>query len=354
MTDFITGLLQRSMGLTPAVKPVVRPQSAVDVASSALRQVGAQAEMDQLEASPADISPQTIPSESSQTTSAPVSPFERPTEASGPRNPNEAPPIQESTPASQPPATYSPRLSQKKSSAIDSSTVSSRPATRPVEHTGKPEPVDIPVSRLVSGRPARQKGPLEGRRSVQANSLASVKPSPMPESARSSAAPVPMRSLIRSLASLQHGDAGQSLEGVPAESTATEGDFGPRNRETIETRLSFNKRAVANHAPQGRSEPDESLSGSAMELTATGIVPNPPGSRPQHPTGQQVPRGPSPRARERLVYNEPPLPSIEVTIGRVEVRAILPPSPAPPTPTRRKSPIVPLDEYLKARKEGKR
>ena len=46
-------------------------------------------------------------------------------------------------------------------------------------------------------------------------------------------------------------------------------------------------------------------------------------------------------------------PTIHVTIGRVEVRAILPPAPAPPraTPVRASS-LLSLDAYLKQRTEG--
>jgi hypothetical protein len=46
-------------------------------------------------------------------------------------------------------------------------------------------------------------------------------------------------------------------------------------------------------------------------------------------------------------------PTIRVTIGRIEVRAALPPAPPPgPQPGRRR-PALPLDQYLKRRSEGK-
>lgn len=47
-----------------------------------------------------------------------------------------------------------------------------------------------------------------------------------------------------------------------------------------------------------------------------------------------------------------PAPTIKITIGRVDVRAVMQPQPAPrPTPERR--PALSLDEYLKQRSEGK-
>jgi len=47
-------------------------------------------------------------------------------------------------------------------------------------------------------------------------------------------------------------------------------------------------------------------------------------------------------------------PTIRVTIGRIKVRATLPPAPpAHPQPVRRQ-PALPLDQYLQRRNEGKR
>ena len=48
------------------------------------------------------------------------------------------------------------------------------------------------------------------------------------------------------------------------------------------------------------------------------------------------------------------IPAIHVSIGRVEVRAVVPPSVPPPlkSPTRKPDPIIPLDDYLK--KQGSR
>lgn len=59
-------------------------------------------------------------------------------------------------------------------------------------------------------------------------------------------------------------------------------------------------------------------------------------------------------AKERHAFIEPSPPAIEVTIGRVEVQAILPPNPSPPpTVYRRKEPLLSLDAYLKRRNEAR-
>ncbi len=51
----------------------------------------------------------------------------------------------------------------------------------------------------------------------------------------------------------------------------------------------------------------------------------------------------------------PPVPTIRVTIGRVEVRAVMPPAPPPPARLPAATGLtLSLDDYLKQRKEGGR
>ncbi|MEM1053944.1 MAG: hypothetical protein AAGI52_00340 [Bacteroidota bacterium] len=42
-----------------------------------------------------------------------------------------------------------------------------------------------------------------------------------------------------------------------------------------------------------------------------------------------------------------PVPTIHVTIGRVEVRAVTPPPPTPRRQAERPAPVISLDEFLK-------
>ncbi len=53
----------------------------------------------------------------------------------------------------------------------------------------------------------------------------------------------------------------------------------------------------------------------------------------------------------RLPADRPAVPSVQVSIGRVEVRAVFAP---PPSPSRRPSPspALSLDDYLKQREKG--
>ena len=60
-------------------------------------------------------------------------------------------------------------------------------------------------------------------------------------------------------------------------------------------------------------------------------------------------------ALQALQQREAPAPSIRVTIGRIEVRAIMPAKePAARPPTRRPGPKLSLDDYLKQQNGGQR
>ena len=84
MTDYFKGLLQRSMGLTPVVKPLVRPQFAIDVASAGLS--GAPAGAEQSPASPADAYQPMIPAEPFQTATGVTHGSQGPAQASDTNN----------------------------------------------------------------------------------------------------------------------------------------------------------------------------------------------------------------------------------------------------------------------------
>jgi hypothetical protein len=63
--------------------------------------------------------------------------------------------------------------------------------------------------------------------------------------------------------------------------------------------------------------------------------------------------GPGTRVRERSVPQDGP-PTIRVSIGRIEVRAVQPPVPSRRSPQVPAAPRLSLDEYLRARNEGQR
>ena len=51
---------------------------------------------------------------------------------------------------------------------------------------------------------------------------------------------------------------------------------------------------------------------------------------------------------------ETPAPTIQVSIGRVEVRAVTPPAPTPRIVEKKAPPLLSLDQYLRQRNEGRR
>lgn len=68
-----------------------------------------------------------------------------------------------------------------------------------------------------------------------------------------------------------------------------------------------------------------------------------------------MPRGYESGRPDSISVREPEAPpSIRVTIGRVDVRAVMPLAPAPRAPSERKSPRLTLDEYLSQRTGGQR
>jgi hypothetical protein len=87
-----------------------------------------------------------------------------------------------------------------------------------------------------------------------------------------------------------------------------------------------------------------------------------PPDRPVHGT-PLVPVADSPRARpaagrvvaphEREVAKEAPSPTVRITIGRVEVRAVIP-EPAQPPPVARPEPALSLEDYLRQHDGGRR
>ena len=64
--------------------------------------------------------------------------------------------------------------------------------------------------------------------------------------------------------------------------------------------------------------------------------------------------GAAPQARSTSTPSEDSAPTIKISIGRVDVRAIMPPSPAPRPASARRAPSLSLPDYLKRQDERKR
>jgi hypothetical protein len=120
-----------------------------------------------------------------------------------------------------------------------------------------------------------------------------------------------------------------------------------------------------NHSPtESQRQPKLAIQRVAVERTAMPAEPRPPAiahseSPPVQPTRPSAPATtaveprvtpyvkPSARARAEPAATPKPAPTIQVTIGRIEVRAT--PPPAPPQKQRSAPPVMSLDEYLRQR-----
>lgn len=101
--------------------------------------------------------------------------------------------------------------------------------------------------------------------------------------------------------------------------------------------------------PAPRATPPKVTEASPLALPKSGAELQPPG--PPAPIVAPLPRValPMPPIAQRV---EQPAPTIRVTIGRIDVRAITPPAPAPRTPPASAKPALSLDDYLKQREGG--
>ncbi len=98
---------------------------------------------------------------------------------------------------------------------------------------------------------------------------------------------------------------------------------------------------------QPGSEATNAVSGLVNRLTVETVPPRADGVRPLPPRIDDL-------DRLGLSANESVPPVIRVTIGRIEVRAIMPPAPVERPATTRTSPVVSLDQYLKQHSGSKR
>lgn len=338
MTDFISGLLQRSMGLAASVQPLVRQRLSPDsgMAGPAIpdtRKPAVRSGPEEMQPPTADVFQQTASTVAGQAATSLEPVPENPGLAAGTPGAKPLsgvqpmpPPIPAiGTPVSEPQPFHSTQAYQEKTAAGKSRAAARRPETRPQESTGESDSPDIPVSNLVSGRTALRKGPMGGRHPVQ----------PLPH-----------------LNASFHPDA--ALSTVPSKSAAGADDPGQNLRDVAGTQSSSIKHSAAGIVHHERQALQEQ-SGEPVHGTALpGMMPIPDRRRPEDQVRRHVPGAYPPGTNEMLFVSEPPVPSIEVTIGRVEVKAILPPNPAPAqTPPRRREPAMPLSEYLKSRSEGR-
>lgn len=227
----------------------------------------------------------------------------------------------------------------------------------PTEGTVQRSPAPLPPVPATAPAQPPMSQPRAPRRGAERSAGESITPRPVREGAQSPATLEPKEDLVpvpRASRSEGSKSRAQTQEGAPvtlvpvAGSEATAGPTpgsGPEasgaaavRPETLET------------LPPGRHRMPE-IQPSVV------LVPQPPAPAvvPREIVARREPAGPVPEG-DGAAIPEPSVlpPSVQVTIGRVDVRAVMPPAPpAPPTPPARRTPALSLDDYLKRRNEGK-
>lgn len=152
---------------------------------------------------------------------------------------------------------------------------------------------------------------------------------------------------------VRRGDQTQTSNGVESESART---VRPGDRTQISDGVeSESARPAALKQPvlfAGLPEAEPSIP--AVEpRPETQLAGQPPSSRSVHTEVMPAPPVPEPPPRSRRRSVEPP--AIHVTIGRIDVRAVMPPSrPAPKARRVRPKPVLSLEAYLQQRNGGQR
>jgi hypothetical protein len=124
---------------------------------------------------------------------------------------------------------------------------------------------------------------------------------------------------------------------------------GPRSESrTTREEAQRASRATESREP-GPERPTEDLPDAYDAFDRTGTLP-PVWDYPERP-GSVEPGGSSSYSLTREDASSRDEPTIRVTIGRIEVRAVSPPAP-PPRQTRQPAPEMSLDDYLRAREGG--
>jgi len=236
-----------------------------------------------------------------------------------------------------------------------------RPSLSSGEEQGEVAPAPLPS--------ASAEGPPEGR------GLGDVRPEPEP---------LEVRSMPREAVSPRRIGNALRADEVPAEhgtSTGRRASTEPSSRPIRAPSSPFSEESTAAVRGAGTRGPDPALTGRG-EVALTGRAPaitpgegrasepvssrggvrargaDSPESGAESPGAARVPSFPVPAERGGSAPGVPapesaPAPVVQVTIGRIEVRAVTPPAPARQAPART-SPSLSLDEYLRRRNGGGR
>ena len=320
MSDFLSRLVGRAMGRTPVVRPRLASLYEAGPAVSGAPESGFG------EPRAPDDSPRL---ESTEETAA---------DAPSPRR------SRDEAPGADPEASAVPRRPGDADAAVAGPSVSERPrhdapsrvavraskpaATEPPSDASRPSPTETPDPPEAGARSRRPARPTPAGRVTPQDVRESRPPRPVREGAgppaetadrpEALAVPSPTR---RAPA---EGPTPRRPDATPAAPSVGNSD------EVADRRL----RPAVTAVPEGRAERAPAIDGDFRRAA----------DRPATPRAETRKRATSPPARE---------PTIQVTIGRIEVRAVTPPA-QPAKPKKPTAPRLSLDDYLRRRDEERR
>ncbi|HSS22529.1 MAG TPA: hypothetical protein VLL54_20830 [Pyrinomonadaceae bacterium] len=217
---------------------------------------------------------------------------------------------------------------------------------QPVAHTGpalEAETLSGPSDRSgkISGMSGSRMAPVESASSLTRFETAKTRQEVMPwraeNSALFSASPVPTVAAIETSLPTTDDPRGIKVNATVIAEPATQ-QAGPRSGSALQQ-----TEPAPSVTPAVQPSPTI-VSTSAVELPGT-------------TTSAANPQTGAPRPILLALANdqsEQSVPAVRITIGRVEVRAIMPPVPTPARTHSRPGPALSLESYLKQREEGKR
>jgi hypothetical protein len=339
MSDLLTRLAERALGIAPQVQPIITPRYArdADVPAPDLPSV----QESEILGQDSDAQPAT-PSSFGPTTHSPRGPGAQHVRRPDPEGKTDASATgEEADKATDPSATELP--DERRGEPPSPRVSAEEPSPSPTDASGVP---DLTPGRSRSS--AEDPPPPSTRAGHEAHSESGVRLTP-PILSTSRSARVQVRSMSEVPAeTFPSGESDVSRREDTSISTAREHGVrraGPRSTGRTTQEAQRASRTIESREPDPErptENPPDAYD--AFERTGTPVRDHPERSESVEPGGSS-----SYSTRENAFSRVEP--TIRVTIGRIEVRAVSPPSP-PPRRTKQPAPEMSLDDYLRARNGG--
>ena len=120
----------------------------------------------------------------------------------------------------------------------------------------------------------------------------------------------------------------------------------------LDSRFAFQRDAAEPQPPSDHKEHKKSQAGPFRSEPSVAMIDRNPPALSSARLQSSIPKRTSPSLAQNLPAEQPT--PVKITIGRVDVRAIMPSGPSRPSASVRPRPAMSLESYLKQREEGKR